>query len=432
MARTFIRLTAAAGALGLGLMAVAPAVAATENQAGATALYLAVAGNGQDSGNVTATYADGKETKSGETQPAFPQPAQDAFQAGVLAQEATAKPGFSAACAGLAGDGGSVLNIGDSSCLEGGNALNGSLGNLNLGDLLSADPSTLPGYSELPASVKGPLDALIGDLGTGQEQFQTALTAALGPAITAAQAAQAEFGSGALSIDLDAIQGRCVVDDGGARGSSTLTNAKIVLSAGGQEIPIVNLPTNPAPNTHVVTDLSAVVELVVNAVKTSLTGTLGPQSGALGDALDQISTQITTAIRTQLEDNLQPVEDNLIKIVLNEQTRPTADSIKVRALRAEIGTAAPLREQVGASLVDLQIGTAACAPVARTAAVSPPQAAAPPKASGLPKAVSAGYATVPTAYASHDETPTRTIVLGAFALLVTLGAGLVTFRRLQD
>jgi hypothetical protein len=422
--RSYLRLASVAGAFALSTVAIAPAMAATENQSGATALSLSIAGNGQDSGTVTATYADGKETKTGETQPAFPQPAQDAFKLGVLAQEATAKPGFSAACAGLAGDGGSVLNIGDSSCLTPGNALNGSLGNLDLASLITTDPTKLPGYSSLPAEVKTLLEGLPGL--PGQEQFETALTGALNTALTQARTA---FGDGGLTVDLDAIQGRCVVDDQGPRGDSTLTNAAIVLNVPGRKIPIVNLPTNPDPNTHLVTNLGEVVQLVVDAIQTSLTSSFGAQSDPIKNALNQITTPLITGIKTQLQGNLKPVEDNLIRGILNEQIYPTADSIKVRALHLEIGTAPALREQVGASLVDLQIGSAACAPVARTAAaVAAPEAAAP---AALPTAVSAGYATMPGEHAGQGDDSSNAIVLGAFALLVATAAGFTTFRRLR-
>ena len=102
----------------------------------ANAVTLQIADqDGQGSGTFTATYADGHETTSGTSKPPFSDPSgQKNLTGGVLAQEATAKPGFSAACAGLAGDGGSVLNLGNSSCLTPGNLLTGSFGSL--------DPST--------------------------------------------------------------------------------------------------------------------------------------------------------------------------------------------------------------------------------------------------------------------------------------------------
>ncbi|MCW2826788.1 MAG: hypothetical protein JWQ67_404, partial [Marmoricola sp.] len=78
-------------------------------------------------------------------------------------------------------------------------------------------------------------------------------------------------------------------------------------------------------------------------------------------------------------------------------------------------------------LVNLQIGNAACGPSGRIAAVAAPAAPAAPAA--IPTGVSAGYESVPTQYADQGDSSTNTVVLGAFALLVATGAGLVAFRR---
>jgi hypothetical protein len=116
--RSLLRFASVVGAVTLGGIAAAPALAATDNQAGANAVFVSIAGNGQGTGTVTASYSNGQETTTGDSKPAFPDPTGQKFiTGGVLAQEATARPGFSAACSGLAGDGGSVLNIGDSHCL---------------------------------------------------------------------------------------------------------------------------------------------------------------------------------------------------------------------------------------------------------------------------------------------------------------------------
>ena len=87
MARIHIRATAAVGVLGLGLLAMSPAVAATDNQAGANAVTLNIADQpGQGSGTFTATYADGHETTSGTSKPPFSDPSgQKNLTGGVLA-----------------------------------------------------------------------------------------------------------------------------------------------------------------------------------------------------------------------------------------------------------------------------------------------------------------------------------------------------------
>ena len=154
MGHTYLRAVAAVGALGLGLLAASPAVAATGHQASANAVTLQIADQeGQGSGTFTATYADGHETTSGTSSPPFSDPSgQQNLTGGVLAQEATARPGFSAACAGLAGDGGSVLNLGNSSCLKPGDLLTGSFGSLDPSAFVPAELSQEELLKQLPVN----------------------------------------------------------------------------------------------------------------------------------------------------------------------------------------------------------------------------------------------------------------------------------------
>ena len=128
--RSYLRFAAVVGAVTLGAIAAAPALAATDNQAGANAVFVSIAGNGQGTGNVTATYSNGKETTTGNSQAGLPGPDRSEVHHGRRAGpggncQARASPPLAA---GLAGDGGSVLNIGDSSCLHPGDLVTGSFG----------------------------------------------------------------------------------------------------------------------------------------------------------------------------------------------------------------------------------------------------------------------------------------------------------------
>src|SRR5207344_1412478 len=97
---------------------------------------------------------------------------------------------------------------------------------------------------------------------------------------------------------------------------------------------------------------------------------------------------------------LAPLEQNLLDITLNQQMHPTPDSIKVRALDVQVLPAAKAQLD-GNSLVNLQVGNAACAPVARVAVSAPAGQAAAPQA--LPTAVSAGYESMPGQHAPGDD-----------------------------
>jgi hypothetical protein len=409
--RSYLRFAAVVGAVTLGGIAAAPALAATDNQSGANAVFISIAGNGQGTGNVTASYSNGKETTTGNSKPAFPDPTGQKFiTGGVLAQEATAKPGFSAACAGLAGDGGSVLNIGDSHCLTPGNLVTGSFGSFDPSTLIP-DGSSIP-TDQLPAQLKDALGQLTG----GAQALTDAINGALAQA-------KDQFGDGGLVANLDAVEGRCTAGDGGPTGTSTLTDVSLSFNIPGQKpITVLTLPVHPKPNTHVFTNLSDVMNAILDAVDADLTDSLQGNASPLKDLTAQVRTQIVSQIHAQVESQLKPLEDNLLDITLNQQVHPTADSIKVRALDVQVLPAAKAQLD-GNSLVNLQIGNAACAPVARVAVSAPTAQAAAPKA--LPTSVSAGLATAP------GEDSHSAIALAALAMMLTGGTALVVIRWLR-
>ncbi|WP_030484930.1 hypothetical protein [Nocardioides aequoreus] len=374
---------------GLAALVVGAPVAAyadgVTSRSDATALTVAVADNGQDSGTVTATY-DGQESVSGETTPAIP--SGGFVELGVLTQQATATNGRSAACAGVAGAGGGVVQIGDGSCLTPGDTVSGSLTDLSLDGLGLEAPPT----DELPPELVDALEPVLegaDQLDAVRDQVDAAIDQVRGPL-------EEQFGELGLVARFDAIEGRCTVDDGQPSGSASIANAGVVLVGGGQTLPVVSLPANPPPNTEVVTDLSDVLDVLLGAVSTQLQVGL---DGALADVdeavVAQLREQLVAGVRDNLEDQLAPLEENLLRITLNEQTRPTSDSIRVTALHAQVLPAAA--EAIDAPLVDARVGAVGCGPADRVvseAAPAPEPEAAPPPAAQprIPTAVSAGVA----------------------------------------
>lgn len=413
--RTTGRLLAAGGVLVLTGLAAAPAsAAAVVSRADANALTVSIAGNGQGTGTVEATY-DGQERVTGATQPPAAPFSQDFVDLGVLTQQATAGDGSSAACAGVAGRGGGIVQIGDGSCLTPGDTVRGSLSDVGLGALGLEPPEQLP----IPAELAPLLDAVSG----GRAELDAILTTALGGVDEA-------VGPLGLALRFDAIEGRCRVDDGSPSGSASITNASLVLSGGGQEIKAVELPANPAPNTEVTTDLSEVVALVLDAATTQLEQGLNGATGPLAEAIDPYTAQIVAGVKSNLDGQLAPLRDNLLSVVLNEQRRPTDDSIEVTALHARVLPAAA--EAVGASLADVQVGNANCGPADRV----PAEAAAPPAKKKavpeLPTAVSAGVEATPGATATPLSTRLLDAApLGALGLtgLLIAGAGVLGLRH---
>lgn len=419
MIRSHLRLASVAGAIVLSGVAMAPALGATNlSSAGANALTISVAGNENGTGNVTATNDGSGEKKTGNTEaPISDSGAQDFFSAGVLAQEATARAskgtGNSAACAGLAGDGGSVVNLGGSECLKPTNQVNGSFGSFDPGTLL---PTVL---DPLPADVTDQLGAATGPV-------SAAITTALGTL-------EDQFGEMGLQAGVKVIEGRCTASPGQAQGSARIVDGKIVLTGGGQTITLLNLPVNPPPNTHLVTDFDVVADAVVAALRTSLssalTGPLDQIGGPIDGGLAALKAQVIDAVADQVKTNLAPLEENVLDITLNKQARPTKDSIRVNALDLQLLPVA--QEQLGSSLASLQIGNVVCGPSGREVTAAPEAAPAPKAAPKLPTAVSAGYGEMPAKYAPEDNDRTAGFVLAAFAALVATGAGAVTFRRLR-
>ncbi len=424
MGHTYLRAAAAVGALGLGLLAASPAVAATGHQAEANAVTLQIADqDGQGSGTFTATYADGHETTSGTSEPPFSDPSgQENLTGGVLAQEATARPGFSAACAGLAGDGGSVLNLGNSSCLEPGDLLTGSFGSLDPSKFVPSELSQENLLKQLPPELASALEQILGQGQTGSEQLKSAVDDAL------AQAKDA-VGEGGLKVNLDMVDGRCTASNGGTTGDADLTNAKVQFVTPAKTFTLLNFKPHPKPNTHLGTNLQAVADAIVDSFRSSLTGSLDGNS-ELSDALGTLQTQVIDTAAGQLQDNLgDPLEENLLDITLNQQVHPTPQSIKVRALNVDLVPAAKAQLD-GHPLANLQIGNAACAPVAADRVLGAEANRPPVHASPLPRTptgVSSGLESVP---AAQDQGIARsTWALVALGGLGLAGAGLVAARR---
>lgn len=415
--RSYLRSASVIGAFALSTVAIAPALAAAPvAQSDANAITLSVAGNENGSGTATATNDGSTETKSGqETPPVSVLGGQNLLRLGALAQEATAATdGSSAACAGVAGNGGSVANIGASRCLVPGDQVAATLGNLDLTGLVVADPtSALAPLNQVTGPILGQLSPLINQV--------------------VAQL-RAQFGDLGLVAGLGAVEGRCTAQLGSAEGDAFLADAqlRVVLpkQANRPDLVLLDLPVHPAPNTHLTTNLSDVLDMIAEALTNDLNASFDGAGAPLNALIDAFQANIVKAVRDQVESNLAPLEQNLLDITLNRQIRPTKDSIKVRAL--DLTVLPVLQDQLDASLANLHVGNADCGPSGRVAAVAaPPAPKAPAAPAAIPTGVSAGYETAPAQYGAPVEDSTNMIVLGAFALLVTTGAGFVTYRRLR-
>lgn len=417
MKQVFTRVGAVIGAATLASMAASPALAAeTVAQAEANALTLSIAGEAASSGTVTASHDGDTLTKDGQTAPPVSVlQGQDLLNVGVLAQDATAGVdglvGVSAACAGVAGQGGSVASIGESSCIVPGDDIGVNLANLDL----SGEFDTID-----PASALGPLqDVLVEPLET---EVIGPLTAALSTNLSENLGPLADLNIGG---SIGAVEARCTATPGEASGTANIVDGSLSATLGGQTIELVQLPVSPAPNTKVVTDLDAVLNAVIEGLETDLEETVDAALGDLVVVTDEIQAQIVNTIVNDVSAQLAPLEDNLLDITLNEQTRPAEGHIEVTAidLRAIPGAA----EALGAPLVHAEIANVACGPNSRIAPVVEEDDPAPGGNDGgdLPS--------VPTVVDSGVSGGTggsaADLLIGG-SLVLTALAGLVGYRRL--
>lgn len=168
----------------LALGAAAPALAAAPVARGtAVAVGLSVAGNPADSGTYVSTHDGSTENTTGSNKPAVSVlGGQSLISAGTLNQDAKtiaqSGKGRASACAGLAGQGATLVAVGGSTCLRPGKTLSLDAGSLDLSGL------TLAGDSTLLDGVPEPLKTTLSDPAT-LAQLTTALSDGLGQALDA-------------------------------------------------------------------------------------------------------------------------------------------------------------------------------------------------------------------------------------------------------
>lgn len=407
MKRTTVRLGALASAAALTLLSAAPAHAATVAQATANAYTLKIAESGTDSGTVVATHDGSGAEKTGSTNP--PVDAldnQELLNAGVLAQDAAVRvqdngAGWSAACAGVAGEGGSVAQVGDSGCITPGEPVGLSIANLDLTGVELTDPESA--LAPLGAAAQPLADELVGPL-----------TAAVSDGLE-------PLGAIGIAGTLGAVEARCVAAPGRAQGTANIVNSQLTLTAGGESVDVVNLPASPEPNTEVPVELDSVADTVLDALRTDLETTLdGALSDLGGTVVAPVQEEIVDNVIGQIAPQLQPLQDNVLRIVLNEQSGGE-DSVEVTALHAEVLPAAA--QLGGPSLLDAKLGTVTCGPNGEMAPAAPQQ----------PGDVEQALPAVPTAVASGVDGSGDGVGYGAVALgaLVALAgaAGVIGLRR---
>lgn len=435
MKRTFLKAGAAVGAVSVALLAAGPALAATPvSQATAQGIDIGLAGHTLVTGKTVATN-DGK-TQTKTTVNTLPGvaglvPGTNVAGLGVVLQDAFAKTtGYSTACAGLTGQGGGLVQVGNRECsVTGGQAATVSLANLNLGTLV-ADPTTIVGQITTALGING--------LGANLNSLVAPIT----------QAIADNLGNVGLIGSLGVVAGHCQATPTSANGGATIANSHIGVTLGGQTVDLVNFPADPPANTNVLVNLDKVTATILPAVTSEVTnllnnptGTSGPSVlGQLGSALSQLGAvtsvlgntvgQITTAIQnqviTQLTSALQPLltalNANVLSITLNKQPVPqAAKTFETTALDLHV-LPALAQFNGGSSLVDGFIGHVTCGPNAGPANVVPtPTPTTTKTPGGVPTGIDSGLA---------GGNSTGALIAAMSVLLAAGGAaGTAAYRR---
>lgn len=433
----FVRLGAVGAAASVAMLAAGPALAAAPApvaQASANALSLSIGGQNPLAGTpLSSTYSvqtDGSnETSTGNKNPALTVAGPlKLVGVGTAAQDAktsvnttsTGFDGVSDACAGLAGPGASIAAVGNAgSCLTGGSALKLSPATLNLTGL---DLNTL-----LTSGNTSLLDAILTP--TVVNQLQNLLSPVESQLSGALQTVLAQLQLG-LDLKLGAVTAQCHAVPGTATGTSSLANAGLTVTLPSiGEVTLVNLPVNPAPNTHVLTNLDAVVKALETALQTELNSLLPQYLSSVTGLTNSLLTQVLNAVNTNLisviAPQLKPLQDNLIDITLNKQSGIGTDHIDVTALDLQLLPAA--QQFIGSSLVSLQIGHVTCGPNRHVDVVPPvtPKAIPAHITHKVPHKVTSGLGSKPDQGSSQIATYSALAGMGALAT----GAGILGYRR---
>lgn len=416
MPRSTTRLFAALSTVAIIGVTTAPAMAAEPAaEASATAAILTIAGSPVDSGQFTVVN-DGKEqTATGTNSPEVADVLsnQSNVSVGVLYQDATTAVadgrGTSRACSGVAGTGAVVAEVGDGSCLTGGDAVTLLPGTVNLGDA-----------QLIQSNILNPLTQPLNDaLGPLVSQLTTPLSDVVN---------QVLGGLGNLGIVIEsagAIQSTCQATSTSASADSNIADLRGYVTVAGKEIEILDLPVGDiAPNTEVVTNLDDVVDAVLVGVDQQLTNGLNGALQPLTALLPYVG-QINDLVIAQLSSQLAPVRDNILSLTLNKQSQPSANSIEVTALDLQVLPAAS--QFIGTSFASLELGKAFCkGGVADVDTPTPPTTTPNPTPPSDP--TPAVPVSVPAGSAGETEVPWGPVALGGMAVLAG-GAGVAQLVR---
>jgi hypothetical protein len=123
-----------------------------------------------------------------------------------------------------------------------------------------------------------------------------------------------------LQLQLGAVSAWCTATPTTVAGDGNVAGLKLVANLAGTPITILDLPVNPAPNTHILTNLDKVVTAIENGVVTQLDNALNGATSPLSPVIQQVLGTINDQVIAQLAPQLAPLEQNILDGVLNAQS----------------------------------------------------------------------------------------------------------------
>jgi len=409
---TFLRVGALVGATAVAVLAAGPALAAIpDSQATAQSLKITIGGNSAISQKITAVNNGSGEVKnSNDTVPQLSDllPANTAIGLGAAPQDAFAHTnGESSACAGLAGQGGGIAQVGNAPCsMNQGQPVSLSFANLTLGDLLAANNNAaLVPLTQALQAVYGPLN-----------------TSAVDPLLNALKALPID-----VKINLDGVGARCEATPGHATGSGGIAHLTVDLDINGTSVRVINLQADGSVNEKLVGNLAASTTTLTNAVSAALLTVLGVNgsspisalTGALSGLVGTVQTSLLDPVATALTPLTDALSQNVLEVTFNKQPVPQATgAFDVTSLHLDVLPAAA--STIGADLIGGDIGHVTCGPNAGPASQHPTGTPTPTPPGKVPTSIDSGLA----------GSNTSTIIAAMSVLLAAGGAaGTAAYRR---
>lgn len=242
-----------------------------------------------------------------------------------------------------------------------------------------------------------------------------------------------------ITLQIGAVESRCVADDTTAEGNGTVAGINLLVQLGPEQI-VVPIQAGTAPNSNLLVGAPQdLVDGIIDGLEDTVNQSLGGALGGLAPVFDTIQTQLLAAVFEALEPTLlQQLADALEPLVsgtVNKQVPVSPSStgeIEVTSLDLTLLSAA------GANAQNLQLGRTQCGPNSQGGPHTPDDGdptPTPPNNPGPGPGTPGDLPDVPTSVTSGAVDTTDPLALALTAsggLMMLAAAGGIMRRRFAD